>query len=138
MAVPDLRVAICRRCRWPSRIASGAAGDQALLELGRARGQAHTPPCHARLSQCLNSCDGGHTVRLEHHGWEFAFVGIRTEDELDLLLDHAPCIVQLPEAIARRVGVDAGTTEPLDRRLEARLYQVWRDGRLCWHRNTEG
>ena len=134
--VPDLRVAICRRCRWPNRIALGAAPDSALLQCGRelvASGDVHA---HVRLSQCLNSCDGGHTVRLEYRGWEFAFVGIRTEEELQQLMQAAGTVVNLPAPIAGRLDRVPGTESPLPAWLDKRLYQVWLDGVMLWHRAT--
>lgn len=117
-AVPDHRLAICRRCRNSERIATGADGSDTLLAHARAR--ALTPdghPFHARLSQCLNSCDAGHTVRVEWQGWEFAFVGIRSCAELDEVIDALA-------AIARQQAPE---------RLQRRLYQVWFDGRLRFH-----
>jgi predicted metal-binding protein len=116
--VPDHRLAICRRCRNSERIAAGADGAQLLLDHARATGT--TPdghPFHARLSQCLNSCDAGHTVRVEWQGWEFAFVGIRTCDELD-------------EVIGALAEIAAQKTPE---QLRKRLYQVWFDGRLQFH-----
>lgn len=116
--VPDHRLAICRRCRNSERIAAGADGAQTLLDHARQRGV--TPdghPFHARLSQCLNSCDAGHTVRVEWQGWEFAFVGIRTRDELDEIIGALALIAQ----------------QQTPDRLRRRLYQVWFEGRLRFH-----
>lgn len=118
LAVPDHRLAICRRCRNAERIATGADSAQTLLD--QARERAVTPdghPFHARLSQCLNSCDAGHTVRVEWQGWEFAFVGIRTRAELD-------------EVINALSDIARGETPE---HLRKRLYQTWYEGKLRFH-----
>lgn len=60
-------------------------------------------------------------MRLEWRGREVALVGIRTEAELQRVLDAL-------EAIA------AGQT-PAD--LRSRVYQIWEDGTLVWHRNHQ-
>lgn len=91
---------------------------------------------HVRLSQCLNCCDGGHTVRLEHKGWEFAFVGIRTEDELQEFLRWAHIIVCFPEGIADKAGHPTQTSERVPSSLLKRIYQIWHDGALVWHLAT--
>lgn len=118
LAVPDHRLAICRRCRNSERIAAGAEGADRLLAHARSRGT--TPdghPFHARLSQCLNSCDAGHTVRVEWQGWEFALVGIRTCGELDEVIDALAAIA----------------TQQAPERLQRRIYQIWFEGRLRFH-----
>jgi predicted metal-binding protein len=118
LEVPDHRLAICRRCRNSERIAAGADGAQLLLD--HARGRATTPdgtPFHARLSQCLNSCDAGHTVRVEWQGREFAFVGIRTCSELDQVINALGDIAR-------------GETPD---HLGKRLYQVWTEGKITFH-----
>jgi predicted metal-binding protein len=120
MPIPEHRIAICRRCRQPERIAKGAASASDLLQASRAIAAEKGPAVHARLSQCLNCCDGGHTVRVEWRGTEIAVVGIRTVNELETrVLDHL-------EAIARREIPPA---------LERRIYQVWVDGELIHHKN---
>jgi hypothetical protein len=122
MTVPDLRLAICRRCRWDSRRASGADTDERLLAHARKACADLGLDSHVRLSQCLHSCDGGHTVRVELHGREVALVGIRTCAELDRVLTHLPAIGQgnVPDGLRRRV------------------WQVWEDGKLCWHIARDG
>jgi len=119
MPVPPLRLAICRRCRWPSRRAKGADDDQALLAHARDGVESRGLEAHCRVSQCLNCCDGGHTVRVELDGDEVALVGIRTLAELDRVLDALP-------AIGRRAVPES---------LQRRVYQVWIDGTLTWHLN---
>jgi hypothetical protein len=120
MNIPDHRLAICRRCRWPERIAAAADSAESLLE--HARGATAAGRCavalHARLSQCLNCCDGGHTVRVEHCGREVALVGVRTRAELDELLG-------VLDEVARG---------SVPERLERKVYQVWIDGRMVFHR----
>lgn len=120
--VPDLRLAICRRCRWPERRASGAHEDGVLLSHGRKGCAERGLEAHVRLSQCLNCCDGGHTVRVELRGVEVALVGVRTCAELDQVLDALPEIGQrhVPPA------------------LRSRVYQEWVDGRMVYHRNRHG
>jgi hypothetical protein len=117
MAVPELRIAICRRCRQPERIASGAASADALLTHGKASCRQGGVEAHVRLSQCLNCCDQGHTVRLECRGREVALVGVRTEADLDEVIGAIEATVQghPPEKLRRRVQ------------------QVWIDGRLVAH-----
>ena len=110
--------------------------DSALLQCGRELVASGDVNAHVRLSQCLNCCDGGHTVRLEYRGWEFAFIGIRTEDELQQLMQAASTVVELPAQIAERLKRPPGTTEPLPNWLDKRLYQVWLDGVMLWHRAT--
>lgn len=119
MPVPDHRLAICHRCRWPSRIANGAASDQALLDHAKQLVAAGERPVHCRISQCLNCCDGGHTVRVELRGREVCLVGIRTPEELARVLEAIDEIgnVEIPPALQKRV------------------WQIWRDGKLVWHRN---
>lgn len=119
MPVPSLRLAICRRCRWSSRRAKGADDEQLLLDHARDGVTARGLEAHCRISQCLNCCDGGHTVRVEFDGDEVALVGIRTTAELDRVLDALP-------SIGRRA-----VPAPLNRRV----YQVWIDGELAWHLN---
>ena len=117
MSVPELRLAICRRCRWESRRASGADDDQTLLDHARQVCTQRGIDAHVRLSQCLHSCDGGHTVRVELHGREVALVGIRTRDELERVLSHLDAIGrgQVPDALRKRV------------------WQVWDQGTMRWH-----
>ncbi|TVQ95847.1 MAG: hypothetical protein EA398_16785 [Deltaproteobacteria bacterium] len=115
--VPDLRLAICRRCRWPERRAAGADDERTLLDHARTACARRGINAHVRISQCLNSCDGGHTVRVELHGAEVALVGIRRIDELDRVLDH------LRDIGERRVPPS----------LRRRVWQVWVDGKLHWH-----
>jgi predicted metal-binding protein len=91
---------------------------------------------HVRLSQCLNCCDGGHTVRLEHKGWEFGFIGIRTEDELQDLLTLADAIVQFPPHADGSTNQPLGQEHTVPAHLVKRIYQVWYDGRLVWHQAT--
>lgn len=117
MGIPELRIAICRRCRQPERIASGAASADALLTHGKATCRQDGVEAHVRLSQCLNCCDQGHTVRLEYRGREVALVGVRTEAELDEVI------------AAMEVTVQGRPPEALRRRLQ----QVWIDGRLVAH-----
>ena len=120
MPIPDHRLAICRRCRQPERIARGASDAESLLSAGRRCAAEGGVDVHVRLSQCLNCCDGGHTVRVEHQGVEVALVGIRTTDELQsLVFGHI-------EAIARR---------EIPAALRTRTYQIWVDGELVFHRN---
>jgi hypothetical protein len=121
MPAPPLRLAICRRCRWPSRRAAGADDDATLLEHAKQGVVARGTIAHCRVSQCLNCCDAGHTVRVELDGDEVALVGIRTCAELDRVLNDL-------EAIGQR---DVPAT------LTNRVYQVWRDGTLVWHRNLK-
>ena len=122
MPVPDHRLAICRRCRQPERIARGASDADTLLEAGCARARAAPVDVHVRLAQCLNCCDGGHTVRVECRGVEVALVGIRTTEELERL------VVDRIDSIARR---------EIPNDLQARVYQVWVDGDLIFHRNLD-
>ena len=122
MPIPDHRIAICKRCRWPERIARGADDDQVLKAFGKAWSERTGFPVHVRASQCLNCCDGGHTVRVEYQGNEVALVGIRTEAELERVLENI-------EAIAER-EVPAG--------LAKRVYQVWVDGEMVFHKNLDG
>lgn len=77
---------------------------------------------HVRRSQCLNCCDGGHTVRIEFQGNEVALVGVRNCSELERVLEHAEQIgrLQIPEKFRKRV------------------YQVWTDGKMIHHKNTDG
>lgn len=118
MSGPELCIAICRRCREPRRIASGADGAERLQRVARSWCESNGVDGHVRLSQCLNCCDGGHTVRLERGGVEVALVGVRTVAELhEVLLERG-------EILAR----------PLESRVAARVYQVWRDGRMEFHR----
>lgn len=118
MPVPDLRIAICRRCREESRVASGADSDLELDAAARAFVEETGIEVHVRRSQCLSCCDGGHTVRIERHGVEVALVGIRTVAELRQVLENLDAIAdqRVPDSLASRV------------------YQVWRDGDLVWHR----
>lgn len=118
MPVPDLRLAICRRCRSEDRIASGAASDVALEVAARAYVAQHGLSMHVRRSQCLSCCDGGHTVRVERYGVEIALVGIRTVAELETVL----------------ASIDDIATRNVPAALQSRLYQVWVDGDLVWHR----
>lgn len=122
MPVADLRLAICKRCRWDSRIASGADKDDVLLEHGKAWSAAEGLDIHIRRSQCLNCCDAGHTVRIEWRGNEVALVGIRTCAELEMVLQHAAEIgrFEVPPALRKRV------------------YQVWSDGKMIHHKNMDG
>lgn len=122
MSVPDHRLAICRRCRWDSRRASGAATDDVLLEHARAWCESNGVEAHVRLSQCLHSCDGGHTVRVEWRGWEVALVGIRTLAELERVLTELDAIGrgEVPAALLSRV------------------WQVWKDGEMRWHTTLHG
>ena len=118
MGVPDLRLAICRRCRAPERRAAGASTDDRLLQAARdAAGDAGIE-LHCRVSQCLNCCDAGHTVRVEWRGNEVALVGIRTEDEMRAVVRDAA------DLGAREVPV----------RWRPRVHQEWVDGRLVYHR----
>ena len=122
MPVPDHRLAICRRCRQPERIATGADSAEELLRAARAHASPDSPEVHVRLSQCLNCCDGGHTVRVEWQGREVALVGMRTVAELrDKVLANL-------DAIARH-------EIPAD--VERRVYQIWVDGELIHHKNLE-
>lgn len=116
MAVPDLRLAICRRCRQPERIASGADSAEALLACAKKLRES-SASLHVRGAQCLTCCDGGHTVRVEHHDLEIAFVGVRTEREL-------------AELFTELRGAVRGELEGKWRR---RVYRIWRDGQLLWH-----
>lgn len=115
-------LAICRRCRWPERRASGAATDDALLAHAREALTDASPSCRPRLSQCLNSCDVGHTVRLEGSGREVVLVGIRTTEELQMVLDSREALLAL----------DAQA--PFIRRV----YQLWEEGRMAYHRQVDG
>jgi len=74
---------------------------------------------HVRISQCLNSCDGGHTVRLELRGREVALVGVRDQAELREIV-----------ANAREIALGE-----LSARWQRRVYQIWRDGELLYHLN---
>jgi hypothetical protein len=118
--VPDLRLAICLRCRGPESRASGAADEHQLLAHAREVAAREGISMHCRLSQCLNCCDGGHTVRIERSGLEVAICGIRTTDEVARLVADAP-------------AVGEGTKI---RWISARTWQIWRDGRMLWHRST--
>jgi hypothetical protein len=135
-AIPELRLAICKRCRWPARRAAGAATDDALLAEARTCAPGCSEPLHTRLSQCLNCCDGGHTVRLEFQGWEFALVGIRTEAEIAEVVNWAPQLVRMPPALAALAEQPVGDGLDVPPWLLRRVYQVWRDGQMLWHRNT--
>lgn len=75
-------------------------------------------------------------MRLEHKGWEFAFVGIRTEDELTEFLRWANVIVSFPDGIADKAGHDKGTDESVPSSLLKRIYQIWHEGELVWHMAT--
>ena len=122
MPVPDHRLAICRRCRQPERIAKGADSAEDLLVSARAYSVPGSPDLHVRLSQCLNCCDGGHTVRVEWKGTEIALVGMRTVEELQCK------VLENLEQIAKREVPDE---------VENRVYQVWVDGELRWHKNLD-
>ena len=114
------RLAICKRCRWPERIAAGADHVDALVS--HAKATTDPSELHVRASQCLNSCDAGHTVRVESRGLEVAIVGVRTRDELTRVTNELSEITagRIPEWIVPRV------------------YQVWIDGELVYHRSTHG
>ena len=115
---PRCHLAICRRCRWPERRAAGAATAEELLAHGQALVEAGESVCRVRLSQCLHSCDGGHTVRIESGGHELALVGVRTTGELGEVLS------ELDVLLAGQAGS----------RWRKRVYQEWRDGRMVYHR----
>ncbi len=122
MSVPDHRIAICRRCRQPERRAKGATEAADLLTAAKEAVAEGEVDVHCRLSQCLNCCDGGHTVRVECRGVEVAMVGMRTGEELRAkVLDNI-------ERIAQR---------DVPPELEKRVWQVWIDGEMVWHRNLE-
>ncbi len=89
--------------------------------LRAARGQQPPVALHCRLSQCLNCCDGGHTVRVEYRGREIALIGARTEAELSEIIGNVDRIAEgdVPDA------------------LKSRVFQRWEDGRLVWHRNRD-
>ena len=116
-----LYVAICKRCRWPARIAKGADDDVALHACAEARCAERDDGARAWRSQCHNCCDGGHTVRLERGDDEVYVVGIRTVAEMDALLADADRIVALD----------------LPPKWRKRVYQVWRDGEMTWHINLD-
>ena len=118
MPVPDLRLAICRRCRQPERKAAHADQADVLLAAARTRLAADGVQAHCRLSQCLNCCDGGHTVRVEFRGTEVALIGVRTTAELEKVL------ADIEQIAVRDVPAE----------LERRVYQVWVDGTLVFHR----
>jgi hypothetical protein len=122
VATPPRCLAICRRCRNDERRASGAALADELLSLARAGCSARGLDVHARLSQCLHCCDGGHTVRVEHGGNEVSIVGIRTGEELERVLDHFDLLAraEVPE------------------RLVSRVWQRWEGGRMVFHRALKG
>ena len=134
--IPELRLAICKRCRWPSRIAAGADTDAQLRDCAKACVVAQSLAMHVRLSQCLNCCDGGHTVRLEWRGWEFAFIGIRTDEEVSRLVPLAPTLVQRPRALAELTGLDAACEDVVPDWALKRLYQVWFNGEMLWHKHV--
>ena len=117
--LPAHRLAICKRCRWPERIAHGAHTDAALASEARAWVDETGSALHVRQSQCLNCCDGGHTVRIESGGVEVALVGIRTQSELRDVLAH----------------LDAIAAEQIPAHLTRRVYQTWRDGVMTFHRS---
>lgn len=119
MPVPDLRLAICERCRRPERRASGAAEARPLLDEAKRACAAANLDAHCRLSQCLNCCEGGHTVRVELHDTEVALIGIRTVDEIRTVVTHLQAI-----------GEDRVPPS-----LERRVYQRWYDGRMVFHRS---
>lgn len=119
--VCDLRVAICRRCRWPERRAAGAADESELLRAARAFAASEAVEVHCRVSQCLNCCDGGHTVRIEKEGLEVALVGVRTVQEMERVIAAAPVVAAGGEVAWVR----------------GRTWQIWRDGRLVWHRSVQ-
>lgn len=122
MPVPDHRIAICRRCRQPERRASGATLAAELLADAKNAVTEGPVDVHCRLSQCLNCCDGGHTVRVECRGIEVALVGMRTSEELRMK------VLNNIERIALR---------DIPPELEKRVWQVWVDGKMVWHRNLE-
>ena len=117
--IPETRIAMCKRCRWPERIATGAEPVEGLVAHAK---QQLGERAHVRASQCLNCCDGGHTVRIERRGVEIALVGIRTTVELDRVLQHLDEIAALD----------------VPKTLHRRVYQVWTDGEMVHHRNIEG
>ena len=117
MPAPHHRLAICKRCRWPERIASGADSDEVLQRAAEAWRASQGMELHVRRSQCLNCCDAGHTVRVETPRHEVAIVGIRTVAELHRLLEDVEAIGRLE----------------IPPRWQKRAYQVWVDGRLVRH-----
>ncbi|MFT6398924.1 MAG: putative metal-binding protein [Bradymonadia bacterium] len=122
MPVPDHRIAICRRCRQPERRAKGATEAAELLADAKQSVADSDLDVHFRLSQCLNCCDGGHTVRVECRGVEVALVGMRTSAELRTkVLDNI-------ERIAVR---------DIPAELQKRVWQIWVDGEMVWHRSLE-
>ncbi len=92
-----------------------------MLAAARRWAEAGEPDVHCRLSQCLNCCDGGHTVRVECRGREVALVGIRTTDELHRVLENI-------EAIGER-DVPAS--------LRPRVWQEWVDGEMVFHHDIK-
>lgn len=72
---------------------------------------------HVRLSQCLNCCDGGHTVRIECRGAEVALVGVRSTEEL------AEVFAEVERLGARDVP----------KRMRKRVWQEWQDGVMVYH-----
>lgn len=116
--IEDLRMAICQRCRWPERRAAGAATEVELREAAQEASSVHGVPMHIRISQCLNCCDGGHTVRLEFRGHEVAVCGVRTPEDIASVAAGAQGLV------------GGECVEPWSRRI----YQRWDAGRLVYHR----
>ncbi len=120
-AAPPRCLAICRRCRTPERIASGAASIDELVAVARAEAAANGF-AHARASQCLHCCDGGHTVRIELGGDEVALVGVRTVDELREVMRANDALLRDADAPAR---------------WSRRVWQRWRQGTMVAHRNLD-
>lgn len=121
MPVPDHRIAICRRCRQPERRARRAADADTLLAAAKDAATQGEVPVHCRLSQCLNCCDGGHTVRVECRGNEVAVVGIRTVEELQDLV-----------ANIERLG-----ERDVPSSLRKQVWQEWVDGEMVFHHAIE-